>query len=178
MCQYFEHNLGSVDFQIFVLNIEPASLKNFGAQNIGMFSKGGKPMENLHLKPFERLVYAYPNKFEKLDYALEPILQSINIASNILGGDPEVLEISTKSKKTDIGGLEIKNDQAPKFNCFIKILDKNFAFAIILNSKIPQNIGFYARSSLQEFVSSRFDLKFHTLFNTLRSKEFANKYSF
>ena len=101
-----------------------------------MFSKGGQAVENLNLKPTERIIYAFPNT-TKFEYSLDPILQSINIASNILGGDPEVLEISTKTKKADIGGLEVKNENAPKFNCYIKILQKNFAFAIIINSKIP-----------------------------------------
>ena len=41
ICEYFEHNLDSIDFQIYLLNIEPATLKSFGAQNLQMFSKGG-----------------------------------------------------------------------------------------------------------------------------------------
>ena len=66
-------------------------------------------------------MYAYPNN-PKFEYSLDAILQSINVAANILGGDPEVLEISTKTKKADIGGLEVKNENAPKFNCFVKVI--------------------------------------------------------
>lgn len=90
-------------------------------------------MDTIHVTPKERIVYAYPNDAKKFDYALDAILQSINIASNILGGDPEVLEISTKTKKADIGGIEVKNEIAPKFNCYMKIIEKNFASAIIIN---------------------------------------------
>ena len=176
--QFFQKNLESYGFHIFVLNIEPATLKSFGAQNLGMFNKNGKPIEALHVEPKERVVYGYPNTSSKFDFALIPILQSINVAQNILGGEPEVLTFQDPSKKPDIGGLEIKSVSAKSYNCFMKIIQKNFAIAIILDSQIPTNIGFYAKSALFEFLDSRFDFKFHTFYNTLRAKEFAEKFSF
>ena len=161
-----EHNH---DFAFFVLNIQPATIQNFDPKNqdANNFKQPNGELFNPDLEPHHRIVFQYPTRSDKthtnFKYFLGSILQSISVSQGILGEEPDILELKVENKAAHknkyqqneqwaIQGLDLtsqpsKQEDHTKFNCFIKVLDENFAICVILDSAVPKNIGYFARAS-------------------------------
>jgi hypothetical protein len=66
--------------------------------------------------------------------------------------------------------------QSSIYNCFAKVLFKQFAICLILPAKVPENTGYYGINQLAEYLHANFDFSYVTLMNLVRARNFVSKF--